>query len=65
VRVVRRRQAGADVEELPDARLVGQEPDRPAKERTVLARRGPCHRRRGQHLARYFTVGREVVLAAQ
>ena len=58
-------QPGAEVEELPDARLGGQEPDRAAEERPV----GPGHL--GElgghfhHLAGGSPVGGEVVLPAE
>ena len=58
-------QARADVEELADPGLTGQELDRPGQERPV-GTRGP--RRvwyRLQQAARGFPVGLEVVLAAE
>jgi len=64
VHAVRRRQPGADVEELPDARLGRQVPHGPAQERPVLPRGGASVRRMLQHLLRQRPVGGEVVLPA-
>jgi hypothetical protein len=64
VDVVRGRQSGADVEELPDARLGRQVPHRAAEERPVLARRDPDGRHVPQHPRRRLAVGGEVVLPA-
>jgi hypothetical protein len=62
VHVVRGRQAAADVQELGDARLGRQVPDRPAQERPVLARRDLRRRRAPQDLRRRLAVRGEVVL---
>jgi hypothetical protein len=65
VGVVRRRDAGADVEELADARLTGEEADRAGQERPVGADRpGPLRIGLQRHV-RGGPVGREVVLPAQ
>jgi hypothetical protein len=65
VHVIRGRQAGPDVEELPNAGLGGQVPDRAAEERPVLAR-GDADGRVGlQDLLGGLAVGRKVVLAAE
>jgi hypothetical protein len=58
------RQAAADVEELPDARLGRQVPDRPAEERPVLAGRDGHGRGAPQDLRRRLAVHCEVVLPA-
>jgi len=55
--VVRRRQARADVEELPQADVGGQEPDCPAKERPILARGDASVGRLEQHLCGRFPIG--------
>jgi hypothetical protein len=52
---------GADIEELLDAGLCGQVPDRAAKERTVLARHDADRGKSGQHLVLGLAVGREVI----
>jgi hypothetical protein len=65
VHVLHGRQAGAEVEELPDAGLGGQETDHPGQKRP--ARPGRLHRL-GEDLVGLFRgppVGLEVVLAAQ
>jgi hypothetical protein len=59
------RQAGADIEELADARLAGQVPDGPGQEVPVIPR---CSRRAGQgrrERLRGFPVHRVVVLPAE
>jgi hypothetical protein len=61
--VVRGRDAGADVEELPDAPL-GHVPHRAAEERPVLAGDHAHDRQGGQHVIAYLAVGDVVVLAA-
>ena len=63
--VVRTRQAGADVEELRDARLARQVADGPAQEGPVLPHRGADRAPAFQHLAGDGPVGGEVVLAAE
>jgi hypothetical protein len=63
--VVRRRQAGADVEELADAGLGGQVTDGPAEERAVGPHVGRDPRPDGNDLLGGFPVGGEIVLAAQ
>ena len=65
VGVVRGGQAGADVEELADARLPGQVPDRAGEEGPGGA--GVLHDRREglEHLVADLAVDGEVVLAAQ
>jgi hypothetical protein len=57
--------AGADVDDLPYARLAGQEPHRPLQERPVSPRGVACFRRGLEQLADGLPVGGVVVLAAQ
>jgi hypothetical protein len=64
VHVVGGGQAGADVKELPDARLGRQEPHRAAEEPAVLPQPGPPRGPCGQRLIGHGAVGGEVVLAA-
>ena len=63
--VVRGRDAGADVEELPDPGLGGQEPHHPGEERSVGAHRGDDAGVGLEHRVAGRAVGGEVVLAAQ
>ena len=65
VHVPGRRDAGADVDDLPDARLAGQEPHGPLQERPVGPRRVACFRRRLEQLADGLPVGGVVVLSAR
>jgi hypothetical protein len=65
VRVVGRRQAGADVEELADPGLGDQVPHGPAQERPVGPGRADDVGQEPAHLLTHGPVGREVVLAAQ
>ncbi len=58
-------QPGADVEELAEPHLTGEELHGPAQERAVLAGGHPDRGERGGHLVGGLTVGGEVVLAAQ
>ena len=62
--VARGRQAGPDVEELPDTRLGRQVPDRASEERAVLAGRDADGGVGRQDLVRRFAVGGEVILPA-
>jgi hypothetical protein len=62
--VVRRRQARADVEELPQAGVAGQEPDCAAEEGAILARGDARVGRLEQHLCGRLPVGGEIALAA-
>jgi hypothetical protein len=64
VGVVRRRNAGADIEELPDSCFVGQVADRPGQERPVRPDPEPQARRDGQYPLSCLAVGGEIVLAA-
>ena len=64
VGIVRRRDAGADVEELPDADLGGQVPDGPAEELPVGPDVADDRRPDGDDRLRGPLVGGEVVLAA-
>ena len=63
--VVRRRQPGPDVQELPDTRLCDQEVHRPGQERPLRPDRDPDIRVRDRDLIGDGPVGREIVLAAQ
>jgi hypothetical protein len=65
VGVVRGRDAGADVEELPDAGLPGQVPHRPGQELAVGLHRLRQLRIRLQGQLARLAVGGEVVLAAE
>jgi hypothetical protein len=65
VRIVERRQPGPEVEELPDAGLVGQVPDHPAEEGPVSAHIGQQRRLGGGQLRGDRAVGGVVVLAAK
>jgi hypothetical protein len=65
VGVARGRDAGADVEKLPDARFVGKVANGTAEERAVGAHRDDDVRIRLNHLLAGFPVGSEVVLAAK
>jgi hypothetical protein len=65
VRVVSRGKAGADVEELPDARLARQVADRAGQERPVGAHGQGQVRVRLQRPVTGLPVGGEMVLAAQ
>ena len=65
VGVVRGRDAGADVEELPDPGLGGQEPHHPGEERAVGSHRGDDAGVGLDHRVAGRAVGGEVVLAAQ
>ena len=56
---------GADVEELADARLGGQEPHGAAEEGAVLAGDGPGVRLNRDHRAGGVLVGSEIVVPAQ
>jgi hypothetical protein len=58
-------QAGAEVEELADARLAGQEADHPADERPVVADGSRDAGQGREQLLRGLPVGGEVVLAAK
>src|SRR3712207_4680003 len=60
-----RGQAGADVEELPDAHLAGEERDRPRLERPGVAGRPHDAREDADHLVADGAVDLEVVLAAE
>ena len=64
VGVVRARQAGADVKELPDARVRRQVPGRAAEEAAVGAHRGDYLRPELDDLVARRPVRGEVVLAA-
>jgi hypothetical protein len=66
VGVIRRRDAGTDIEELPDPRLSRQETHRPAEECPIRA--DPNGRQAGIGLQDFiadFTVGGEIVLPAK
>jgi len=65
VRVARGRQAGADVQELPDPGPRRQVPDRPAQERPVGPSQPDDVREHRHDLVADLTVGLVVVLAAQ
>ena len=65
VRVAGGRDAGADIQELPDGGLGGQVPGRPAEEGPVGAHPVAQPGRRGQHALGRLPVGGEVILAAQ
>ncbi len=65
VGVVRGRDAGTDVEELPDPRLGGQEPHHAGQERPVGAHRGDDAGVGRDHRVACRAVGRVVVLATQ
>jgi len=65
VGVVRRRDPGADVEELPDPGLGGEEPHDPGQERPVGPHRHDDPRIGRDHRVTGGAVGREVILAAQ
>ena len=65
VDIARGGQPRADVDELPDARLVGQEPDGAAQETPVRPRRCPRIGHHGQQLAGGLPVFGVVVLAAE
>jgi hypothetical protein len=65
VGVVRGRDAGAEVEELPDPGLRGQEPDHPGQERPVGADRGDDAGVGLDHRVAGGAVGGEVVRAAE
>jgi hypothetical protein len=59
------RQAAAEVDELADAGLAGQEADGPAQERPVVLDHLAGDGRDAEELVGHLTVGGEVVLAAQ
>ena len=65
VGIARCRQPGADVQELPDARLAGQVPDRPPQEGPVRPGLGHDARQHRRNLVASLPVGRVVVRAAQ
>jgi hypothetical protein len=65
VHVARRGEAGADVQELGDARFRGQVGDGAADEGAVLPRGDAQARPRLERLFRYLAVGGEIVLAAK
>ena len=58
-------QPNADIEELVNAGLAGQEPDDPAEEPPVLHRRPPQAGNLREHLLRRNPVRLEVILAPQ
>jgi hypothetical protein len=58
-------QPGADVQELPDARLAGQVARRPPQEVAVLQRGQPGGREALENLVPGGAIDREVVLAAE
>jgi hypothetical protein len=64
VHVVRGRKARADIEELPDARVLGEVLDRAPEEFPVLAQPDASGRPGAESLIRRFPVGREMVLPA-
>lgn len=63
--VVGGRQAGADVEELPDTGLLGQVTDGPPEQAPILHCHDPDGREELGDLVAGLPVGREVVLAAE
>ena len=65
VRVVRGRQAGADVQELADPGLAHQVPHRPPQEGPVPARRADDVRMSRDHTFSGYPVDGEVILPAQ
>jgi len=65
VGVARTRQAGADIEELPDAPFAGQVPHCPGEELAVLPDAGAQRRQAQQCGLCCLAVDREVVLAPQ
>jgi hypothetical protein len=65
VGVIRRGDTGTDVEELADARIGGEEPDRAAQEGTVGAHPEAQPRRHREHPLGRLPVSGEIVLAAQ
>jgi len=65
VRVVRGRQAGADVQELTDPGLAHQVPHRPPQESPVPARRADDVRMSRDHIFSGYPVDDEVILPAQ
>jgi len=65
VRVARRGQPGADVDDLPDAGLADQVADHPAEEGPVPLHRQPDVRQLRDHRIADRAVGRVVVLAAE
>jgi hypothetical protein len=65
VGVVRRREAGPDIQELPHAHVERQVADRPAEKSAVRARGLAQHGISLQHKLGGFAVGGEIVLAAQ
>lgn len=65
VHVAHRRQLGADIDQLPYARLVHQIANRPPHESAVNARRLTDIRQTGRNLLGGLTVGRVIILAAE
>jgi hypothetical protein len=65
VGVVGRRQAGPEVEELPDTGLAGQEPDGPAEESAAGLGEITDLRELAEHRVGGVAVGGEIVLAAE
>jgi hypothetical protein len=65
VGVIRRRDAGPDIQELPDPRLARQETHCPAQERPVRAGRYAQVRRGLQSLITHYPVSGKIVLPAK